>query len=82
GFVLTLMHDKSVTGQTYPRSFHIGFFQPDQAAVEQLHARIREFGVDAPAPSVLRSNTFGFYAPAPGGILIEISTSIELAAHT
>jgi lactoylglutathione lyase len=70
------MYDKSVNEQTYPRTFHIGFFQPDQAAVEQLHARIRDFGIDAPAPAILRSNTFGFYASAPGGILVEISTNI------
>ncbi|HEV2647148.1 MAG TPA: VOC family protein [Acidobacteriaceae bacterium] len=76
GFVLTLMIDKSVTDETYPRNFHIGFFQPDKAAVEQLHARILELGFDAPAPGILRTNTFGFYASAPGRILVEVSTNI------
>jgi lactoylglutathione lyase len=76
GFTLTLMYDKSVTEQTYPRTFHIGFYQSDQAAVEQIHASIRTFGIEAPTPAIIRTGTFGFYAPAPGGILVEVSSDI------
>jgi catechol-2,3-dioxygenase len=74
GFVLTLMHDKSLHENSYPNIFHVGFLQANRNAVLELSARIQTLGLSAPAPGMMRGNTFGFYVLAPGGVLVETSS--------
>lgn len=74
GFVLTLMKDKTLPEQGYPRAFHLGFLQSDRNAVQKLHDRIQTIGLSIPSPGLMRENTFGFYVQAPGGVLVEVSS--------
>jgi catechol-2,3-dioxygenase len=76
GFVLTLMHDKKVTSNTYPALFHVGFLFASEEEVKQHHARIVNAGFEAPVPAILDRGgprTFGFYCHAPGGVMVEVS---------
>lgn len=77
GFVLALLHDKAVTPQTYPATFHVGFLVASAERVREHHRRITEAGFDAPAPSLLQQggrNAYGFYCHAPGGVMVEVSS--------
>ncbi len=75
GFVLTLMSNKTLREQGYPGAFHVGFLQPDRTAVQDLHARTQAIGLSVASPELMRGNTFGFYVQAPGGVLVEVSSS-------
>jgi catechol-2,3-dioxygenase len=83
GFILTLMHHKDMTPENgYPGLFHVGFLQPTQAAVDEMHAKLLAHQYQAPAPEKLERGgppTYGFYYEAPGGVLVEVST-MNLAA--
>jgi catechol-2,3-dioxygenase len=78
GFVLTLMYDKRMTPeQGYPGIFHVGFLQPTQQAVDQVHEELSARNYMAPKPAKLRRGgppTYGFYYDAPGGVMVEVST--------
>ncbi|MEI9981256.1 MAG: VOC family protein [Edaphobacter sp.] len=81
-FYLILMHGKDAANTSYPAMFHIGFVVQDEAAVRATHQRMIEAGHAAPAPERIQRGgdpTFGFYYPAPGGILVEVSTPILTA---
>jgi catechol 2,3-dioxygenase-like lactoylglutathione lyase family enzyme len=69
GMVLTLMQGAPAT-VTYPRTFHIGFIQESEDAVNALHARLTADGYEAAPPE--RSHAWTFYVQAPGGILVEV----------
>ena len=69
GIVLGLMKGKDAT---YPTNFHIGFIQPDEAAVDSIHARLIADGFAADAPT--QQHGYTFYIKAPGGILVECLT--------
>ncbi|MGB3337355.1 MAG: VOC family protein [Devosia sp.] len=64
--VLALMKGKDAT---YPANFHIGFIQPDTAAVDAIHARLIADGFEADAPT--QQHGYTFYIKAPGGFLVE-----------
>jgi lactoylglutathione lyase len=69
GLVLSLM--KAKAGDTgYPSTFHIGFIQENEAAVNALHARLTADGFAADPPA--RSHAWTFYVQAPGGFLVEV----------
>ncbi len=70
GFVLTLMKMGSRTSKTYPESFHVGFFVAEDSRVDQIHARMREDGLEVTAP--VREHAYSFYVSAPGGFLVEV----------
>jgi catechol-2,3-dioxygenase len=70
GFVLTLMKMSARSGKSYPENFHVGFFLPDEARVNEIHARMREDGLEVAAPT--REHAYSFYVSAPGGILVEV----------
>jgi lactoylglutathione lyase len=75
GFVLILMHDKSVTDDTYPALFHVGFLVDSYEAVRERHQRIVDAGFEAPTPAILQrggGKTFGFYTK-PHGLMVEVS---------
>jgi catechol 2,3-dioxygenase-like lactoylglutathione lyase family enzyme len=67
GMVLTLMKARTAD---YPGTFHIGFIQPTEAAVDALHARLTADGFAADAPA--RSHAYTFYVKAPGGFVVEV----------
>jgi catechol-2,3-dioxygenase len=78
-FYLVLMHGKDAASTSYPAMFHIGFVVEDEATVRATHQRILEAGYTPPTPERIQRGgppTFGFYHPAPGGVLVEISTTI------
>ena len=80
GFVLALLHDKAVTTQTYPATFHVGFLVASTDKVLEHHRRITEAGFDAPAPGLLQQggrNAYGFYCHAPGGLMVEVTSQSE-----
>ena len=52
---------------------HIGFLQPDRAAVDTLHARLVADGWDAPAPREYHG-AWTFYFKAKGGYFVEVET--------
>ncbi len=68
GLVLTLM--KGRADLVYPPTFHIGFIQSSEDAVNALHERLRSDGFDADPPS--RSHAYSFYVRAPGGFTVEV----------
>jgi lactoylglutathione lyase len=70
GFVLTLMKAGSKATRGYPENFHVGFFVADEARVDEIHRRMKSDGLDVPAPE--RHHAYSFYAPAPGGFLVEV----------
>jgi catechol 2,3-dioxygenase-like lactoylglutathione lyase family enzyme len=78
GFLLTLMFDKAMTPeQGYPGLFHVGFLQPTQEAVDQMHEGLIAHSYAAPKPEEIQRGgppTYGFYYQAPGGVLVEVST--------
>jgi catechol 2,3-dioxygenase-like lactoylglutathione lyase family enzyme len=67
GLVLSMFKGKDVT---YPGTFHIGFAQRDEAAVNAIHARMTADGIVADPPQ--RSHGWTFYVRAPGGFLVEV----------
>jgi catechol 2,3-dioxygenase-like lactoylglutathione lyase family enzyme len=70
GFVLTLMKAGSKVTRGYPENFHVGFFVSEESRVDEIHRRMRDDGLDVAAPA--RGHAYSFYAPAPGGFLVEV----------
>jgi lactoylglutathione lyase len=70
GFVLTLMKLGSRSSKSYPENFHVGFFVPDEATVDRIHARMRADGLDVAPPQ--RAHAYSFYVSAPGNFLVEV----------
>jgi catechol 2,3-dioxygenase-like lactoylglutathione lyase family enzyme len=76
GFVLALMHDKNAGSKPYPGFFHVGFLVASVEEVEQHYKRLVQAGYEPPTPALLERGgpkTYGFYCPAPGGVLVEVS---------
>lgn len=69
GLVLTLMK-AAARDNGYPSTFHIGFIQESEAAVDALHARLTADGFEADPPT--RSHAWTFYVKAPGGFVVEV----------
>jgi catechol-2,3-dioxygenase len=69
GLVLTLMKGRS-DAVRYPDTFHIGFGQPNEAAVNQLNQRLKNDGYDIQPPE--HSHAYTFYVQAPGGFTVEV----------
>ena len=64
--VLALMQGKDAV---YPANFHIGFIQPNRAAVDAIHARLIADGFAADSPA--EQHAYTFYIKAPGGFTVE-----------
>jgi len=82
GFILNLMQAKEahITGTEsgYPKNFHIGFFVDTPELVREKHAAITAAGFTANEVEELKRGGFSsvtFYCYAPGGILVEVSSS-------
>lgn len=69
--VLTLIGVGRSKTVSYPKTFHIGFMQPTEADVDEVHRRLREGGFDVDAPS-RQHGAWTFYFQAPGGFTIEV----------
>jgi lactoylglutathione lyase len=70
GLVLTLMKGARGSAVEYPSTFHIGFGQPDEAAVNAIYERMKADGFDVKPPE--RHHAWTFYVNAPGGFMVEI----------
>lgn len=68
--VLSLMQGKRSVGVTYPETFHIGFGQENEEAVDRMNERLKADGLDVEAPQ--HSHAYTFYVDAPGGFQIEV----------
>ena len=69
--VLTLIGVGRRNEVSYPKTFHIGFIQPSEAAVDEVNQRLREDGFDIEPPS-RQHGAWTFYFEAPGGFTIEV----------
>jgi catechol 2,3-dioxygenase-like lactoylglutathione lyase family enzyme len=59
----------------YPEPFHVGFRLESRAAVDALHARLVDAGVEVlMAPRAMRGSWM-FYFKAPGDVLVEASSA-------
>ncbi|UUZ83879.1 VOC family protein [Paenibacillus sp. P26] len=67
GFVLTLMKGSEIR---YPKTFHIGFPQKNEAEVDRMNQRFKEDGYDVKPP--VHSHAYTFYVEAPGGFQVEV----------
>ena len=56
----------------YPAGFHVGFYQPDVAAVHAHHARLTAAGLEV-GPVAASGRGTMFYLRAPDGILVEVN---------
>lgn len=71
GIVLTLIRAKQGTEVRYPDTFHVGFIQPTEEAVNEINARLREDGYDVPDPARMHGS-WTFYFTCPGGFMVEV----------
>jgi lactoylglutathione lyase len=73
GMILTLTSMKlgKETEVSYPATFHIGFGQPSEEAVNEINKRLKADGFDVPQPS-RQHGSWTFYFRAPGGFTIEV----------
>ena len=55
----------------YPATFHVGFIQESEEAVNEVNRRLKEDGHDVPPPS-RQHGSWTFYFRAPGGFTIEV----------
>jgi lactoylglutathione lyase len=69
--VLTLIGAGRRNKVSYPQTFHIGFIQPSEKAVDEVNERLREDGFDIDPPS-RQHGAWTFYFEAPGGFTIEV----------
>jgi catechol 2,3-dioxygenase-like lactoylglutathione lyase family enzyme len=78
GFALNLMKPGKGEAASYPDGFHIGFFVDSPSIVREKQAELADAGL---APGEVQNLTRGginattFYCLAPGGILVEVSSS-------
>jgi catechol-2,3-dioxygenase len=70
GFLLSMFKHKDTV---YPGSFHIGFGQPDRAAVLAMNARLKADGFVVEPPR--EQHAFTFYVDAPGGFQVEVMSA-------
>lgn len=70
GFVLVLTR---CAEPQYPKTFHIGFLLPSEAAVTEIYAHLLGAGIDVPAPPAWMRGALLFYCNVPGGILVEVA---------
>ncbi|MBS1939252.1 MAG: VOC family protein [Bacteroidetes bacterium] len=77
GFSLVLMQAKpgSTDAEVWPNAFHIGFLVGSTREVESKHAELKAAGIAVPGNPRSMRGVYGFYFTAPGGILVEVSTT-------
>ena len=70
GFILVIQR-RTDSGE-YPEGFHVGFYMEDDRAVRDLHARVREQGVDV-SDVIVNNRGTSIYLRAPDGYKVEAS---------
>ena len=73
GMVISLMTQGSAGDVTYPSAFHIGFVQDSQEKVNEINQRMKDDGLDVPAPRSFHGS-WTYYVKAPGGFLVEVQS--------
>ncbi len=68
---ITLMRGAPGADVAYPGTFHIGFVQPDEQAVDAINQRLVDDGYDV-RPARRFHGSWTFYLDAPGGFAIEV----------
>jgi lactoylglutathione lyase len=71
GMAITLMRGAASAEVSYPGTFHIGFIQPTEEAVDAIHQRMAHDGHDVRPPKRFHGS-WTFYANAPGGFAVEV----------
>jgi len=73
GMVLSLMNPKmgKESQVSYPATFHVGFMQESDQAVNEINQRLKADGFDVPQPS-RQHGSWTFYFEAPGGFTFEV----------
>ena len=72
GVVLVLTRAAPTPSPLYPKTFHIGFLLPSEAAVWDAFQRMQTAGIELPQePQTMRGSLL-FYCQAPGGLLVEV----------
>jgi lactoylglutathione lyase len=73
GIVLSLMNPKvgRESEVKYPATFHVGFIQESEQAVDEINQRLKAAGFDVPLPS-RQHGSWTFYFEAPGGFTVEV----------
>jgi lactoylglutathione lyase len=79
GFALTLMGVGRDNAVGYPKTFHIGFIQPDNAHVDAINQRLKADGVDVGPPSE-QHGAWSFSCNAPGGFTIVVRSAVDWQA--
>ena len=80
GFVLNLMKPGKAEPASYPDDFHVGFFVATTDDVYVKQAEIAAAGLPMPEVKVLTRggrSTVTLYCHAPGGILVEVASSVS-----
>lgn len=73
---VTLSNFASVDEVSYPKSFHVGFFQPSREKVDEIFERLEADGLN---PKTRREfhGAWTFYLRAPGGFTVEVGHQYE-----
>ncbi len=71
GMAVTLMRGAPGAEVSYPGTFHIGFIQPTDEAVDAINERMTHDGYDVRPPKRFHGS-WTFYANAPGGFSVEV----------
>jgi catechol 2,3-dioxygenase-like lactoylglutathione lyase family enzyme len=71
---LTSMAMNQESEVRYPASFHIGFMQDSEAAVNAINQRLKADGFEIPPPARMHGS-WTFYFQAPGGFTLEVQTA-------
>lgn len=66
--MITLLKGSQIS---YPSTFHIGFVQPSEAKVNQIHQQLVDDGFDIKPPRHFHGS-WTFYFMAPGNFMIEV----------
>ncbi len=73
---LTSMKIGNESEVRYPATFHIGFAQESEEAVNAINRRLKADGYDVPPPS-RQHGSWTFYFQAPGGFTIEVLSELN-----
>ena len=71
GMAFAISNLEGVDHVEYPKWFHIGFYQPDDATVDAIHDRLSSEGVEVGERKEFHG-AWTFYTRAPGGYLVEV----------
>jgi len=71
GVIVALSNFGHAKEVTYPKEFHVGFFQNTKERVDEIFERLQADGYASRKPKNLHG-AWTFYFTAPGGFLVEV----------